>query len=313
METMDDAGVFRISDDTALVQTVDFFSPAVNDARSTGRIVAANCLSDIWAMGARPLTAMNILGFPASKIPCEVAGEILAGAGDKLVEAGVALVGGHTVEQNEVMFGMSITGVVHPSRALRNSLARAGDLLVLTKPLGTGILCTSLKEGHVDEDALREAVRQMERLNMYASGILAGFDVSAMTDVTGFGLAGHAVAIARASGVTLEIDAKSVPVLDGALELACNYLPGGTGRNWEYDSEHVGIAGGMDESLVAVMLDSQTSGGLLAAIAPDQAGEAVRMLREGGDSCAAIVGRVLPRPVSEEKTSNTQKSVIIVP
>ncbi len=311
METMDDAGVFRISDDTALVQTVDFFSPAVNDARASGRIVAANCLSDIWAMGARPLTAMNILGFPASRIPGEVASEILAGAGEKLVEAGVALVGGHTVDQKEVMFGMSITGIVHPARALRNSLAREGDLLVLTKPLGTGILCTALKEGHVDDDALREAVEQMERLNMYASAVLSGFDVSAMTDVTGFGLAGHAVAIARASGVTLEIDAGSVPILKGALDQACHYLPGGSGRNWQYDSENVDIAPGLDEALVAVMLDSQTSGGLLAAVSPSRAEQAVRLLREGGDVHAAIIGRVTPRSarpvsVSEEKTSNTQ-------
>lgn len=295
METMDDAGVFRISEDTALVQTIDFFSPAVNDARASGRIVAANCLSDIWAMGGRPLTAMNILGFPASKLPVEVIQELLAGAGEKLVEAEVALVGGHTVDQKDVMFGMSITGVIHPAGALRNSTAREGDALVLTKPLGSGILCTALKEGNVDDEDLLQAIGFMERLNRYASEILSGFDVSAMTDITGFGLAGHAVAIARSSGVTLEIDAGSVPLLDLVLELAPLYLPGGSGRNWEYDSANVEIPPGMEERMVAVMMDSQTSGGFLAALRPDQAVEAVRLLRESGDSRASVIGRVTSR------------------
>jgi len=294
METMDDAGVFRISDDTALVQTVDFFSPAVNSARASGRIVAANCLSDIWAMGGRPLTAMNILGFPASKLPPEVVRELLSGAAEKLVEAGVALVGGHSVDQKEVMFGMSVTGVIHPARAIRNSRARSGDVLILTKPLGTGILCTALKEGHVGDSALDEAVSFMERLNRYASEVLAGFDVSALTDVTGFGLAGHSVAMAKTSGVTLEIDPESVPVLEGALELADRYLPGGSGRNWDYDRVNVEIPLDIDPRMLAVLMDSQTSGGLLAAVAPDQAASAVARLRECGDPRASVIGRALP-------------------
>jgi selenide, water dikinase len=293
METMDDAGIFRLSEDTALVQTIDFFSPAVNDARSSGRIVAANCLSDIWAMGGRPLTAMNILGFPASKLPMEVIQELLAGAGDKLVEAGVALVGGHSVDQKDVMFGMSITGVIHPGRAVRNSLARAGDALILTKPLGSGVLCTALKEGHLEDAALDEAVRYMERLNRYASEVLSRFDVSALTDVTGFGLAGHAAVMAKASDVLVELDAGSIPVLDGALAMAEHYLPGGSGRNWEFDSANVGFPSAMDERLTAVMLDAQTSGGLLVAVRPDQAAEAVRLLREGGDDRSCVIGRVM--------------------
>jgi selenide,water dikinase len=292
METMDDAGVFRLSEDTALVQTIDFFSPAVNDARSSGRIVAANCMSDIWAMGGRPLTAMNILGFPASKLPLEVIQELLAGAGDKLVEAGVSLVGGHTADQKDVMFGMSITGVIHPGRAVRNSCARVGDSIIVTKPLGSGILCTALKDGHLDDSALDEAVTYMERLNRYASGVLSHFDVSALTDVTGFGLAGHAVAMARSSGVLIELDARTTPLLDGVLGVAGHYLPGGSGRNWEYDSVNVDFPCSIDERLAAVMLDAQTSGGLLAAVRPDQAAEAVRMLREGGDDRSCVIGCV---------------------
>ncbi len=301
MDTMDDAGVFRLDDDTALVQTVDLFYPPVNDPRAAGRIMAANCLSDIWAMSGRPITAMNILGYPASKIDQDVIAELLAGAGEKMVEAGVVLVGGHSTDEKEVMFGMSVTGLIHPGRAMRNSDAREGDLLVLTKPLGSGILCTALKDGRVDDSALGEAVGWMERLNRYAAETLAGLDVSAMTDVTGFGLAGHAVAMARSSGRRIVIEASRVPVMAGALELAQHYLPGGTGRNWTYDSTNVDIAAGIDERLVAVLLDSQTSGGLLAAVGEDQAETAVRMLREIGDSLTGIVGRVTAgggRPVS---------------
>lgn len=292
MDTMDDAGVFRLSDEMALVQTVDVFAPAVNDARTSGRIVAANCLSDIWAMGGRPVTVMNILGFPSSKIPREVIAELLGGAAEKFVECGVVLVGGHTVDQKEIMFGMSVTGLIHPALALRVSCAREGDLLVLTKPVGSGVLTTALKDGRIGDGELGEAVRSMERLNMYACDALRAFSPSAMTDVTGFGLAGHAASMARSSGVTIEIGAETVPLLGHAREVIGDYLPGGSGRNWESFEAAVEVAPGLDETLVALACDSQTSGGLLAAIRPEDADEALVKLREAGDTASAVVGRV---------------------
>lgn len=299
IDSMDDAGVFRLSEDCALVQTVDFFAPAVNDPLVSGRIVAANCMSDIWAMGGRPVTAMNLLAFPVAKLPVEAVSLLLEGAGEKLVEAGVALVGGHSADQKDILFGMSITGIIHPSRARRNSTAREGDFIVLTKPAGSGILCTALKDKLVDDGFLAEAVSCMERLNMYAAGVLSRFDVSAMTDVTGFGIAGHAIAMARYSGKTLEIDTSMVPLMAGALDLASRYLPGGTGRNFEYCSSFVETVPGIDERMVAVMMDSQTSGGLLACVRQDQAADAVAELQDAGDSRAAVIGRVLAQGESK--------------
>lgn len=293
IESMDDAGVFRLSDDYALVQTVDFFAPAVNDPLVSGRIVAANCMSDIWAMGGRPITAMNLLAFPAARLPLEAVSLLLRGAGEKLVEAGVVLVGGHSADQKDLLFGLSVTGLIHPSKARRNSTARVGDLIVLTKPVGSGILCTALKEKLVEDGFLAEASAHMERLNMYASGVLSRFDVSAMTDVTGFGVAGHAIAMARTSGTILEIDTFMVPLMAGALELASRFLPGGTGNNFRYCSSFVETAPGMDERMIALMMDSQTSGGLLACVRHDQAADAVAALQDAGDSRAAVVGRVL--------------------
>lgn len=295
MDTLDDAGIFRISDDVALVQTVDFFAPAVNDPVACGRIVAANCLSDVWAMGGTPVTAMNILGFPSSKIPVEVIAHMLRGAGEKLVEAGVVLVGGHTVDQNNLLFGMSVTGLIRPDRAIRNSMARVGDSLVLTKPLGSGILSSELKEGRLTEAAMGRAIRSMERLNKYACEVFAGFDVSAMTDVTGFGLLGHALAMAKFGDVTLEFCASRVPFYDGVLSLAPGYMPGGSGRNLEYAGPSVEIEEGVPPEMVAALFDAQTSGGLLAAVSDGQASEVVRRLRAAGDGCASVVGSVRPQ------------------
>jgi selenide,water dikinase len=295
MDTLDDAGIFRISDEVALVQTVDFFAPAVNDPVACGRIVAANCLSDVWAMGGRPLTAMNILGFPAARIPVEVIARMLKGAGEKLVEAGVVLVGGHTVDQSTVIFGMSVTGLIAPDRAIRNSMAREGDALILTKPLGSGILSSELKEGRLSEAAMAGAVRSMERLNKYACEVLTGFEVTSMTDVTGFGLLGHALAMARFAEKTLEFSASLVPVYEGVLSLAPGYLPGGSGRSFDYAGPSLETGAGVPPEMTAVMFDAQTSGGLLASVGSGQAAEAVRRLRAAGDISAAIVGRVCAR------------------
>jgi selenide,water dikinase len=292
MDTLDDAGVFRISDAVALVQTVDFFAPAVNNPVSCGRIVAANCLSDVWAMGGRPITAMNILGFPSAKIPVEVIAHLLKGAGEKLLEAGVVLVGGHTVDQNNLIFGMSITGLIRPEKAIRNSMARVGDTMILTKPVGSGILSSELKEGRISESKMRRAIESMERLNKYACEVLSEFDVSAMTDVTGFGLLGHALAMAKFADRTIEFSAGAVPLFDDALSLASGYLPGGAGRNAEYAGTSVEISAAVSPEMIAVLFDAQTSGGLLAAVSSGQADEAVRRLRAVGDEHSAAVGRV---------------------
>jgi selenide, water dikinase len=292
MNTLDDAGVFRISDTVALVQTVDFFAPAVNNPVSCGRIVAANCLSDVWAMGGRPITAMNILGFPSAKIPIEIIAQLLKGAGEKLVEAGVVLVGGHTMDQNDLVFGMSVTGLIHPGRAIRNSMARVGDSMILTKPVGSGILSSELKEGRISESKMRRAMESMERLNKYACEVLSEFDVSAMTDVTGFGLLGHALAMAKFADRTIEFSAGVVPVFDDALSLASGYLPGGAGRNAEYAGASVEISPTVSPEMIAVLFDAQTSGGLLAAVGSGQADEAVRRLHAVGDEAAAIIGKV---------------------
>jgi selenide,water dikinase len=212
-ETFDDAGVYVLSDEVALVQTVDFFSPIVDDPYSFGQIAAANALSDVYAMGGEPLTAMNIVGFPASKLPLSVLTEILRGGQDKVHEAGAALVGGHTVLDDEIKYGLSVTGRAHPARLLTNAAAAAGDRLVLTKPLGTGILATALKRGQLTAAASQEIVRTMAALNRDASRVALELGVRCATDVTGFGLLGHASHIARASGVTLQIRAADAPVL----------------------------------------------------------------------------------------------------
>lgn len=292
METMDDAGVFRISEDMALVQTVDFFAPVVEDPATFGRIAAANSMSDIWAMGGEPLTAMNLLCYPGGRLSPEVPEEILIGSSEKLVEAGVVLVGGHTAEQDEVLFGLSVTGTIHPDKARRNAGARPGDLLILTKPLGCGILTTANKASPLPPGIIGPVIASMERLNMYASRALAPFDVSAMTDVTGFGLLGHSLAFARAAGVVLEYFAPAVPVFEGTLEHVEIFFPGGSAQNRKYVGDSVDLDSGIDPDLADIFFDAQTSGGLLASVRSDQAQEALEALRETGDETACIVGRV---------------------
>jgi selenide,water dikinase len=300
METMDDAGVFRIAPDVALVQTVDFFYPVVNDPYSFGRIVAANSLSDVWAMGARALTAMNLLAYPAGKIPPESIEWLLRGGSEKLVEAGVVLVGGHTMEQEEFVYGMSVTGALHPDRVLTNATARVGDVLLLTKPLGTGVYSHALEKDGLNERQYDEFVAAMERLNKYASEALASFDVSAMTDVTGFGLLGHAFPIARNARVCLTIRADRVPLFTDTIELmgAFNTQPVCKCRRYVWPSTRV--AEGVDPRLPLLFMEAQTSGGLLVAIRSDQADEALAALHAAGDEAATVIGEVGPGPEPDD-------------
>ncbi len=290
---MDDAGVYRISDEVALVQTVDFFFPIVDDARSFGRIAAANSMSDIWAMGAKAITAMNHLAYPAGRIPPETIEELLTGAAEKLHEAGVVLLGGHTMEQEEMLFGMSVTGITSPATAMTNDNARPGDLIILTKPIGTGVYCDAMLNHGLSESRFNTFVYWMERLNKYASEIMQRFPVSCLTDVTGFGLLGHALPIAKNAGVRLVINSGDVPLLPGLPELLDTFNPKGVCKCSEYVDPWLKISAGVDSRYYTLFAEAQTSGGLLATVSPGQAEALVATLREHGDTESAVIGRVM--------------------
>ncbi len=292
MENMDDAGVYRITDEIALVQTVDFFFPVVNDPRMNGKIAAANSLSDVWAMGAKAHTAMNILAYPPGLINAEIIGEMLAGGSEKLVEAKVALVGGHTMEQEDILYGMSVTGTVHPERIKTNASANLHDLIILTKPLGTGVYANGMMKDGITTSQYKEVTNSMSRLNMYAADILNRFRVSAMTDVTGFGLLGHALPIARSSNLTLQIDQNSVPLLSDIFELLERFTTLGVCKVSEYVSDYLTVQSGVDSDRLKLFTEAETSGGLLAFIHPDDADKAIRMLHNAGDERASIIGSV---------------------
>ena len=289
-ETFDDAGVFVLSDDLALVQTVDFFAPIVDDPYEFGRIAATNALSDVYAMGGEPLTALNIVGFPTSRLPIDVLTEILRGGQDAVREAGAVLVGGHTVVDEEPKYGLAVTGRADPRRLLTNANARPGDALVLTKPLGTGMLTTAAKQGEVAPADYRALVDSMCRLNNTASHAALAVGASCATDVTGFGLLGHASHIARASSVTIRIEVARVPVLGGARAAAERGVSTGGGkRNAEYLSELVDWAA-VDDATRAVLVDPQTSGGLLVAVPEGHLDD--YLSRVAG---AVEIGSVVPR------------------
>ena len=265
-ETFDDAGIFQLSDELALVQTVDFFAPIVDDPYHFGRVAAANALSDVFAMGGEPLTAMNIVGFPAGTLPLEVLSEILRGGQDAVREAGAVIVGGHTIIDEEVKYGLAVTGRVHPMRLLTNAAAMPGDVLVLTKPLGTGLVATAGKRGTASEADLEAMIASMETLNAVASRAAVALGVRCATDVTGFGLLGHASHIARASRVALAIDVAALPVLNGAREaFARGDGTGGGARNAAF-VEGIVRWGAVSDVDRAILLDPQTSGGLLVAL-----------------------------------------------
>jgi selenide,water dikinase len=265
-ETFDDAGVFRLSDDLALVQTVDFFAPIVDDPYLFGQIAAANALSDVYAMGGEPLTAMNIVGWPVDKLDISILGEILRGGQDKVHEAGALVVGGHTVIDEEVKYGLSVTGRVHPERILSNAAAAAGDQLVLTKPIGTGLLATAMKQNRLSAAAAGVLYASMTRLNAAAAAAAVRLGARSATDITGFGLLGHAYHLAKASNVSITIERSSVPLLPEARALAASGLrTGGLERNAGY-LEALIAWGSADSTDRALLQDPQTSGGLLVAV-----------------------------------------------
>jgi selenide,water dikinase len=261
--TGDDAGVFRLDDATTLVQTVDFFTPVVDDPEAFGAIAAANALSDVYAMGGRPLTALSIAAFPESDFPTTWASAIVRGGAEKLREAGCALLGGHTVRDPEIKFGYAVTGLVDATRLLTNAEARPGDVVVLTKPLGTGVIATALKAGQAPAAAVEAATRSMMELNREGSEAALRSGVRCATDVTGFGLAGHAAAVARASRVTVEIDAAELPILPAALDLAVVFQAGGLKANRRQFEPGIDYRKDPGEAMGALLFDPQTSGGLL--------------------------------------------------
>ncbi len=291
METMDDAGVIRLTDDMALVQTVDFFYPVVNDARTFGRIVAANSLSDLWAMGAQALTAMNLLSYPPGQIDTDVIEQLLTGASEKLLEAGVVLVGGHTMEQETLVYGMSVSGLVHPDSVFTNSRARVGDVLVLTKPLGTGVYANAHKADGLTLEQYQAFATSMERLNLYAAEVLKHFDVSAVTDVTGFGLLGHALPMAQHGEVTLTIEAEQVPHFDEIYPLMERYNARGVCKCNTYIEPYTRFGSDVSEATQSLLQEAQTSGGLLFLIQADQARDICDAIRQGGDVYTRIIGR----------------------
>lgn len=294
-ETLDDAGVFRLRPDLAIVQTVDFFPPLVDDPFAFGQIAASNALSDVYAMGATPLTALNIVGFPDKTLPSELLSEILRGGSERVAAAGAVLVGGHSVRDAEIKYGLAVTGTVHPDRVITNANARPGDRLVLTKPLGSGVLTGAVKAGKLPEPGLAEAVETMVALNEPGGKAMTEVGVSAATDVTGFGLVGHAFEMAEASGVTLVVDALAVPLMARTLEFAA---AGMVTRMHKGTLGHLGDlldTGGCDSTLVNVLCDAQTSGGLLISVPESRVDALTAALQKHGALRWAVIGQVLSR------------------
>jgi len=302
-ETADDAGVFKLSEEMALVQTVDFITPIVDDPFLFGQIAAANSLSDVYAMGGKPLTALNVIGFPRLSLDLSILTDILRGGLEKIHEAGAVLVGGHTVEDAELKYGLSVTGTVHPRKILTNKASQAGDVLVLTKPIGTGIISTANKAEMADAEYLQGAAESMARLNDKASESMAQCRVHACTDITGFGLLGHVSEMARGSGLTFRLFYSRIPLLRGAKEYsAMGMVPGGAYCNQTHFGPEISFSGKVPEMERIILYDPQTSGGLLIALPREEGEKFLRIFAEKGIGDASLIGEVVPR----------EKSLIIV-
>jgi selenide,water dikinase len=293
--TSDDAGVYRLNAELALVQTVDFFTPVVDDAFDFGRIAAANALSDVYAMGGIPLTALNVVAFPVEELGTELLGEILAGGAAVAAQAGVVILGGHTIKDAEPKYGLAVTGTIHPDRVVTNGGARPGDMLLLSKPLGTGILTTARKRDMIADAELAPAIEQMARLNDRASRAMLAHGVHGATDVTGYGLVGHGGEMARASGVALAFDAHRVPLFAGVLDLiARGAVPSGSHDNLADHARFTQYGDDVSEDYRIALSDAQTSGGLLIAIRREGAERVLADLADLGT--VAIIGEVLDGP-----------------
>ncbi len=293
--TRDDAAVYLLDDQTALVQSVDVFTPVVDDPYTFGQVAAANSLSDIYAMGARPILALSVIGFPVDKLPLSDMRAILQGGVDKAREAGIEVAGGHSLEDNEPKYGLCVTGLVRPDRILRNSSARPGDLLILTKPLGSGVITHAIKKGKATAEEIEAVVDCMTRLNRVASEAMVEVGVSACTDVTGYGLLGHLIEMVQGSAVSARLRVSRLPVLSGVREhVRRGIYPGGTRKNLEFFGRYVEWEEGVDEQDRLIMADAQTSGGLLIAVPRERAEAMKKVLEDRGVTPCAEIGEILP-------------------
>jgi selenide,water dikinase len=295
VNTHDDAGVYRINDETALIFTTDFFPPVCSDPYEFGEIAAANALSDVYAMGGTPLMALNLMMFSQAKIPLEVFGQILKGGDSKVREAGAITIGGHTIDDHPPKYGLAVIGTVHPDKLITNAGAKPGEALILTKPIGTGALVSGQKNDLTDEKHYRAGLEQMKSLNSTGAAIASKFGSKGMTDITGFGLAGHAMKMAEASQVSFRMRTGSIPLLPGAYSVfEKGSIPGATFRNQEFTGKDIHFTRGVGYNLKMLVHDAQTSGGLLMSVASDLAGQALKELNaEVGNGTAAIIGEVL--------------------
>jgi len=297
MATLDDAGVYKLTDDLAIIQTIDFFTPIVDDPYTFGQVAVANALSDVYAMGGKPLTAMNVVCFPIQTLNISVLQEILRGGADKLREAGVVLVGGHSIDDLELKYGLSVTGTVHPQRLVTNSGAKPGDKIILTKPLGTGIINTALKAGMASEETVAKVTRCMATLNDKASELMQEAEVHACTDVTGFGLIGHSVQVAQNSQVGINLNSTAIPLFPEAIQFAeWGLCPGGLHRNREFYAKSAYISDEVPTNKQDVLFDPQTSGGLLICLDADKAEPLLNKLHQAGIDDATIIGEVVSEP-----------------
>jgi selenide, water dikinase len=294
LDRADDAGVYRISDDLALIQTVDFFTPIVDDPYWFGQIAAANALSDVYAMGGTPKTAMNLVAFPVKTMDLSILRQIIQGGVDKLEEAEVVLIGGHSIDDKEIKYGLSVTGFIHPERVLAKKNLQPGDCLVLTKPLGTGIVNTAIKAAMSSEQLAQKVTRLMAMLNRDAARIMADFDISACTDVTGFGLIGHLAEMVKGSGCSAKVDSGQVPVIPEAEEFAAmGLIPAGAYKNREFSEQMITFAETVPRTLQDLLFDPQTSGGLMISVSDVQCDDLISALKEGGIADAARIGDVV--------------------
>jgi len=297
VEKAEDAGIYKLTDDLAIVETLDFFTPIVDDPFSFGQVAAANALSDVYAMGGRPLTAMNIVCFPVKTMDISVLREVLAGGLEKVHEAGAIVVGGHTVDDAELKYGLSVTGVIHPEKVVHNNGARDGDKLILTKPLGTGIISTAIKGGVAAAGAEAKIVKSMTMLNQKASELMQAVGVHACTDITGFGFLGHASVMVDGSDVGMVIHSAAVPFFPEARKYAeMGMIPGGLHRNRDFRSHMVTIRKTVPDYMADILFDPQTSGGLFIAVAPEKTQGLLEKMHRAGIPEAAIVGEVVARP-----------------
>jgi selenide,water dikinase len=293
IDTHDDAGVYRVNDSLALVLTTDFFPPVCSDPYEFGQISAANSISDVYAMGGDPVLALNIMMFPSAKLPVEAYAEILKGGYEKATEAGVRIIGGHTIDDFPPKYGLAVVGYIHPDKIITNAGAKSGDLLILTKPVGTGIILAGHRLGLVSDNDLDEAKWLMKLLNKSAAEVMKKFNIKGATDVTGFGLAGHALKMARASNVSFNIRMNDVPLIGNSYNLideGC--IPGASFRNLEYAEKDIDFASGLDYNLKMIAFDAQTSGGLLFSAPPDKVSEILENLRNAGLSGSKVIGNV---------------------